>query len=492
MTRADGRPAKCVLAVIDGAKPEMVQRAIATGQAPALAEIAARGSGIRACTAAFPSVTPVCAATIATGVRQDRHHIPAMNWWSRAEHRYVEYGSSFAASRRFGINRQLVDTVYNMNAEHLAAEARTVFEALDAEGVRTAGTTYLMYRGLYTHAPAREFALSRIASATLFRRPVQGPRELFYADLFSSRATGCWSQLGLPGMRDQHAGCVGAYLVEHDLFDFLLLSLPDNDTHSHKHGPHAQVASIAAADRQLERVMHAAGGADAFLQEHAIVVVSDHSHAPVEEAVALMDAFAEWDVAAPTRPGRVRPERAEIALCPSQRAAMVYVLLEEGRDAALRPLVRTAREIEGVDLVLWRDGGEAVIGSERGELRFAPGDGVRDRRGVSWRIRGDLEALRAATSGGEIDMPTYPDGLARAWAALTCPTSGDVLLSAAPDWEFPDWGGVVHRGGGSHGSLHRVDSEGVLLTAGVHEPRDEAWSLVDVAPMTVGHFLHHR
>ena len=58
-------------------------------------------------------------------------------------------------------------------------------------------------------------------------------------------------------MRDQHTGCVGAYLVEHDLFDFLLFSLPDNDAWSHSNGPHAQVTSIAAADRQLERLMHA-------------------------------------------------------------------------------------------------------------------------------------------------------------------------------------------------------------------------------------------
>jgi hypothetical protein len=481
---------KLVLAVIDGAKPEQLERAIATGQAPALADIAARGSGVRSCTAAFPSVTPVCAASIATGVRQDRHHIPGMNWWSRAERRYVEYGSSFAAARRFGVNRQLVDTVYNMNAEHLAPEARTVFEALDAADVRTAGTTYLMYRGLHEHGPAREFALSRIASATLFRKPVQGPRELFYADLFASRATGCWSQLGLPGNRDQHAGCVGAYLVEHDLFDFLLLSLPDNDTHSHKHGPHAQVASIAAADRQIERVMHAAGGPDAFLEDHAVIVVSDHSHAPVEEEIAFVDAFADWEV---TGPARVRPDRAEIAICPSQRAAMLYVLLEEGRDAALGPLVDRARETEGVDLVLWRDGEEGVIGSQRGELRFAPGDEVRDRRGAGWRVSGDLETLRADVSGGAIDTPVYPDALGRAWAALTCPTSGDVLLSAAPDYEFPDWGGVAHVGGGSHGSLHRIDSEGVLLTAGVEEPAervaDDAWALIDVAPMAVRHFM---
>ena len=55
--------------------------------------------------------------------------------------------------------------------------------------------------------------------------------------MFASRKTPCRSQLGLPGVRDQHSGCVAEYLVEHDLFDFLLLSLPDNDTHSHKYGP---------------------------------------------------------------------------------------------------------------------------------------------------------------------------------------------------------------------------------------------------------------
>ena len=121
---------------------------------------------------------------------------------------------------------------------------------------------------------------------------------------------------------------------------------------------------------------------------------------------------------------------------------------------------------------------------------------MRDRRGATWDVRGDLGVLRAEVGGGEIDMPVYPDGLSRAWAALSCPTSGDVLLSAEPDYEFPDWGGVAHLGGGSHGSLHRVDSEGVLLVAGADEPAERAggatWSLVDVAPMAVGHFLRRR
>ena len=66
-----------------------------------------------------------------------------------------------------------------------------------------------------------------------------GPRELFYADIFASQRTGCRSGLGMPGVRDRHSGCVSAYMVEHDLFDFLLLSLPDNDWYSHKRGPEA-------------------------------------------------------------------------------------------------------------------------------------------------------------------------------------------------------------------------------------------------------------
>ncbi|MGN6189084.1 MAG: alkaline phosphatase family protein, partial [Conexibacter sp.] len=265
MSRRPSR--KLVLTVIDGLKPAMLERAVQQGRAPVLRAIMERGVYVDDCVAAFPSVTPVCAASIATGTGPDRHRIPSMNWYDRGERRYVEYGSSFGASRRAGVLRSLTDTVYNMNGRHLAPEVPTVFERLDDAGLRTAGTTYLIYRGRHRHQLAGETALARIAGA-VFRESVMGPRELFYADLFASRRTGCRGQLGMPGQRDQHSGCVGAHLVEHDLFDFLLFSLPDNDAHSHRNGPHAQVASISNADRQLERLVHAGGGLERFLEEH--------------------------------------------------------------------------------------------------------------------------------------------------------------------------------------------------------------------------------
>src|SRR6478752_7140576 len=296
-------PPKLVLCVIDAMAPAMLERAVAAGAAPVLATLIERGRYIPDCVAAFPSVTPVCAASIVTGVAQDAHRVPAMNWFHRDEHRYVEYGSSFRSAQRFGIARQLTDTVYNMNRAHLSPDTLTVFESLDDAGLRTAGTTYLMYRGRHRHEPQRDTALTRVAAA-LMRHPVMGPRELFYADIFASRRTPCRSGLGMPGVRDRHSACVSAYLVEEDLFDFLLLSLPDNDWYSHKRGPEGQLQSLAQADLQLARVFNAAGGPDAFLDEHAVIVMADHSQAPVEQVIMLQDELAELGVLGPTRPAR--------------------------------------------------------------------------------------------------------------------------------------------------------------------------------------------
>jgi hypothetical protein len=488
---SDAAPRKLVLTVIDGLKPAMLERAVEQGRAPTLQAIMERGVYVDDCVAAFPSVTPVCAASIATGTGPDQHRIPSMNWYDRAERRYVEYGSSFGASRRAGVLRSLTDTVYNMNGRHLAPEVPTVFERLDDAGLRTAGTTYLIYRGRHRHQLANETALARIAGA-VFRDSVMGPRELFYADLFASRRTGCRGQLGMPGQRDQHSGCVGAHLVEHDLFDFLLFSLPDNDAFSHRNGPHAQVASIANADRQLERLAHAGGGLDRFLEQHAMIVLADHSHAAVERRIDLPFAFEEWDVALP-RPNGGNESDAQVALGLAQRSAMIYVLDDERRARLTARAAREAGTVAGVDLVMRltapREG--AIVG-ERGDLRFAPGGDLIDLRGRRWSVDGQLETLNARVEDGRLLTPDYPDALGRVWSALTCPTAGDVLLSAAPGFEFVDWGGADHLGGGSHGSLHKSDSLGALLWCGLdrHPTRAarEQWALQDMVPLVTEHF----
>ena len=98
--------------------------------------------------------------------------------------------------------------------------------------------------------------------------------------------------------------------------------------------------------------------------------------------------------------------------------------------------------------------------------------------------------LDGTVRDGRLLTPSYPDALARVWAALTCPSSGEVLLSAAPGFEFIDWGRQAHVGGGSHGSLHASDSLGALVLSGVAlpEPEPAQWAIRDVAPLVLRHF----
>ena len=176
---------------------------------------------------------------------------------------------------------------------------------------------------------------------------------------------------------------------------------------------------------------------------------------------------------------------------------MVYALHESERDAMRASVVARALAIDGIDLVLWleRDAHDApregVISSPlHGELRFAPGGPLVDPRGLSWSVEGALAAIDGTVQDGRLLTPAYPDALARAWAALTCRTSGEVLLSAAPGFEFIDWGRQAHVGGGSHGSLHASDSLGALVLSGVAlpEPEPAQWAIRDIAPLVLRHF----
>src|SRR5215208_8304830 len=118
---------------------------------PALRFLLDHGSYRRAASA-FPSLTPVCLASIATGAHPDVHEIPHLVWWHRGEQRLVEYGSSFGAIRAAGLTRSLRDTIVDMNRRHLGADAVTVFEAVEDAGLVPAAINFTCYRGRTLHA----------------------------------------------------------------------------------------------------------------------------------------------------------------------------------------------------------------------------------------------------------------------------------------------------------------------------------------------------
>src|SRR5437588_2378462 len=141
---------KLVLIVIDGLTPAVFEDAVDRGTTPALAFLAEHGSYRRGIST-FPSLTPVCLSSIATGAHPDVHHIPHLVWYHRGERRIVEYGSSFAAVRAAGAYRSFNDAVFNMSQEHLNREAVTIFEAVEDAGLIAASVNFTCYRGRTRH-----------------------------------------------------------------------------------------------------------------------------------------------------------------------------------------------------------------------------------------------------------------------------------------------------------------------------------------------------
>jgi type I phosphodiesterase/nucleotide pyrophosphatase len=439
-----------VLVVIDGLTPSVFERAVENGDAPALAFLARHGNYARAIST-FPSLTPVCASSIATGAHPDVHHIPHLVWFDRDARRIVEYGSSFAAVVAAGTRRALVDTIFDMSQRHLSPDAVTVFEALEDAGRVTAAVNYTCYRGRTEHRPT-------LPGLT---RPVLGPRRFFFYNLFESDATGAPLAVRrrAAGTIDEYAAAVGRWLVTRDGFDFFLFYLSDYDYASHALGPEGAAAKLGDADRALGSLFDAAGGPDAFLERYAVLVCSDHGQTTVEQAAPLEGAYS--DLRLFRRSGLDRPD---VAVCASNRAGQVYrlPLCTEG----VRELAQRLDNRPEVDVALFLEDGDAVARKDGEELRIRPG-------GAGWELSGDPALL------------DHPDALVRVWAALHDPNAGDVLVSAAPGFEFTDLGGRSHAGGGSHGSLIAGDSEVPMLAVGLD--RVPA-GITEVMPTALSHF----
>ncbi|HZQ03202.1 MAG TPA: alkaline phosphatase family protein [Gaiellaceae bacterium] len=325
MTR---RAKPVVLVVIDGLTPSMLE---ATGT-PALRFLLEHGSYRRALSA-FPSLTPVCLASIATGAHPDVHGIPHLVWWNRGEERLVEYGSSFAALRAAGLARGIRDTIVNLNERHLSKRAQTIYEALEDEGLTTAAINITTYRGRTRH-------LSTIPGAPA----VNGPKRFFFYSLYESDATGAPLAVlnRALGSIDAYAAAVGRWLVTRDGFDLLVFYLPDYDFASHALGPDAAHEALARADASIAALFAAAGGPDEFLERYAVVLCSDHGQTHVERAARLVVAGAR--------------------VTASNRAAMVYGDDPRALAAALdgEPSVGVAAFLDGGRLVARRAGEEDV------------------------------------------------------------------------------------------------------------------------------------
>ena len=141
-----------------------------------------------------------------------------------------------------------------------------------------------------------------------------GPKRFFYYSLFESDQTGAPFAVRnrAAGSTDAYAAAVGRWLVTRDGFDFLAYYLSDFDYASHAHGPEgAEDVGSPEPTTRSEALVSAAGGADAFLERYAVIVLSDDGQTPVERAAQLelpLSAFGGRH-----RRDRLEPRRAGVS-----------------------------------------------------------------------------------------------------------------------------------------------------------------------------------
>ncbi|HMI57329.1 MAG TPA: alkaline phosphatase family protein [Gemmatimonadaceae bacterium] len=431
-----------ILLVADGARFDTIDggtRAGASASLPSLARLRAEGA-LYPVTTAFPSVTGVAYAPFLTGRFPGPSGLPGLRWYDRAHTR----------CRRFPYARS-----------YLGAEMRHLDEDLDPS-----------HPTLFELAPSRWNAMSMLGRGTArgerLGRDVRTLARAAYTHW--SGDVGGWIKL------DEYVARVSTeHIVEHrPAFACIALLGLDKASHSEGHeSPLARraLAGIDAAVGQLRAAVERAGMWD----DTHLWIVSDHGHSLVhahDDLAALVRESGHRVLAHPW----LFTRGAEVAVMVSGNAmAHLYVELERRERAgwiALRerwePLVRTLLALDSVDMVMLplddtrtevrtRDRGSATIVAVNGRYSYSTIDG--DPLGLGL----ELANVTATDAYEALVGSAYPDAIVQIAQLSSSARSGDIIVSAAPGWDFREkWEPVKHVS--AHGSLHRDQMLVPLLT----------------------------
>ena len=488
---------RVLLIVVDGCTSRVVGPALAAGRLPTLARLAAAGSLNLRCLSIFPSITPAATSSIITGRYPQDHGVGGMSWFNAETGEVTYFGDDIWTVARRGLGDFMRDFLLKLNNEFLRAP--TLFQDVERQGLRAGSINYLIFRGDTEHV-VKTPLLMRLWPGVPSKVIVNGPSFLclgeFVADLPYAESApvhgGPFARFGL-----DDAG-TATFLMQlpgvEALPDFTVAYFADNDFESHDHGPEPAAETLEKVDQRLGAVLEHWGGIERVLDQLCIILTADHSHSDVSaSADAGIDLAAMLDEFPLSTPGSRWPDEEAVMVCPNMRAAEIH--LHRPSPTMLQRLCSRVLADPRIDQMIWRDDrfdDEChVATADRGHLRFRraqPSEpGLRDDYGADWRVLGgELSAVDAqADAGGRLHYGAYPNALERIAAGLVHPRTGRIWVTARPDYEFRIPGQSPHHQGGSHGTLHELDSVVPLLIAGP-PPDLELPShprIVDVAPI---------
>ena len=448
-------PLSVIILVADGARPDTLAAALDDGSLPALARLRAEG-GLHTVTSAFPSVTGPAYAPFLMGRYPGPVGLPGLRWFdrSRTAAAYPHYTRSYVGAEMRHVDRDLdpaAPTLFELAPKSLAA-LNVIGRGL-ARGARLGASAGFALRAGRTH--------------------------------FSGNVRG-WLAI------DRDVGRALARRIRRERPRVVFAALTGIDKTSHAEGHDAPVVreAMAIVDETVAEIRADAERDGRWARTH-LWVVSDHGHSRVGAHDDLAALLREWGHRTVAHPWVYRLRTPDAAVMVSGNA-MAHLYLELSR--AERPwwAELAARWEPLVDLLLARPSVDLVLlphSPLRCEVR-APGRGAAfvEFDGARYRYEragGDPLGLGADFHGTARDAydatvcGDYPDSLVQIAHLAGAARSGEVILSAARDWDFrAKYEPIPHVS--SHGALHR---EHMLVPLLLNRPaRVPPRRTVDVMP----------
>jgi hypothetical protein len=441
-----------VILLADGARPDTLDAALNSGSLPALARLRAEG-GLHTVTSCFPSVTGPAYAPFLMGRFPGPIGLPGLRWFDRAR-----TATSFPDYTRSYVGYQMGDV-----DRDIAADAPTIFELCDT----SVGALNVIGRGL-----AKQ---NRIGSITA-RSALRAARTHF-----SGNVAG-WLQID----REVSDQVVHRIRVDKPEFVFAALTGVDKVSHARGHASPMVADALTIVDNTAASIRADAEHAGRW-EKMLLWIVSDHGHSRVtshEDLDRLISSSGFRTVSHPW----VFTRRPDVAVMVSGNAmAHLYVDLRARRttgiSAHFRPLVDMLLERPSVDLLITRESERArVTTAARGSALIwidARGYHYEPDTGDPLGLGGSIAGVSSAAAYDATIASDYPDSVVQLAHLVTSPRSGDIILSAARDWDFrARYEPIPHVS--SHGALHR---EHMLVPLLVNTPINHpAHRTVDVMP----------
>lgn len=451
---ANKKTLSVVILLADGARPDTLDAAVRAGALPALARLRDEG-GMHTITSCFPSVTGPAYAPFLMGRFPGPIGLPGLRWFDRGRDvcSFPDYTRSYVGYQMSAVDRDI------------AADAPTIFELCGP----SIGALNVIGRGL----PPQ----NRIGSITALSA-LRAARTHFAGNV------GGWLQIDL----DVATQVVRRVRDDKPEFVFAALTGVDKVSHSRGHGSPMIMDALRIVEDTAAQIRADAERSGRW-NDMSLWIVSDHGHSRVtnhEDLAGLVAAAGHRTMSHPW----VFTPAADVAVMVSGNA-MAHLYLDvrsrhspgQGVGPRWNDLLKRLVERPSVDLALVRLGNEVTIHSApRGRAKALLDDGrYHYRRGTGdpLNIGRDLDGVSADEAYDATIDTDYPDSVVQIMHLALAPRSGEIILSAAKDWDFrARYEPIPHVS--SHGALHR---EHMLVPLLVNRPiHGRPRRTVDVMP----------